>query len=268
MRLKGAVSWSLSLLLLGASIACSACSSNAEGKDDTGQTPSPSGQVETHVVKGRVVDSTGKPLAGAQVVADNQLLYDSNLVGMTGADGTYRLELGRAATTWNVSAQFQRQYNGQTYTFNLHPSDPSSFATNAGAIRDFAWRLTGPRPDGGTYGGQVLFRLTVDVDPEDPNTLLARENVELTLTPDGPLIDGSPGAPLTARGTDSGDGFGLQDVALGRYTVTARYAPQGRAARPMVLRLTGGDTYTSSLTTDFKTVTSTIHRINLSLQFP
>jgi hypothetical protein len=268
MRLKGAVSWSLSLLLLGASIACSACSSNTEGKEDAGQSPPPSGAVETNVVKGRVVDSTGKPLAGAQVVADNQLLYDANVEGVTGADGTYRLELGRAATTWNVSARFQRQYNGQTYTFDLHPSNPNSFATNEGAIRDFAWRLTGPRAEGGTYGGMVLFDLTVYVDAEDPNTPLARENVELTLTPEGPLVDGSTGAPLTARGTNSGDGFGLQDVAIGRYTVTARYAPQGKPARPMVLRLNNGDTYASSLTTDFKTVASTVNRIDLQLKFP
>ena len=266
MRLrKRSVSWSLSLLLmLGSSIACSACSSDGDGKEDGGGNQ----QVETNVLKGKVLDTTGKPLAGAQVVADNQVLQNSTVSGTSGSDGTYRLELGKAAVTWNASAQIQRQYNGKTYKFDLHPSNPASFATNEGAVRDFTWKLTGERPQGGTYGGKVLFNLTAYVDPEDPNTPLERENVELTQTPSGPLVDGSAGAPLTARGTNSGDGFGLQDVALGRYTVTARYAPAGKTARDLVVRLNGGDAYSSSLTADFQTIASTVQRIDLEMKFP
>lgn len=268
MRLKRTMGWSLSLLLLlGSSVACSACSSNGD-KDDDGKDPTPNGQVETNVVKGKVVDTAGKPLAGAEVVADNQLLHDSNVVGVTGADGTYRLELGKAAVTWNTTAQIQRQYNGKTYKFDLHPSNPASFATNEGAVRDFSWKLTGARPEGGVYGGKVLFNLTAYVDPDDANTPLEREHVELTLTPDGPLVDGSAGAPLTTRGTNSADGFGLQDVALGRYKVTARYAPPGKTARDMIVRLNGGGDYASSVTADFQTVVSTVHRIDLEMKFP
>jgi hypothetical protein len=262
MRLDNSLRWGFSLLLLGSAIACSACS------DDSGSGDPDDSNSQAFVVRGRAVDTAGRPLPGAQVVADNQVLYDSNVEGVTGSDGTYRLELGRAAVTWNVSAQFQRQYNGRSYTFDLHPSDPNPFAANTGAVRDFSWRLTGARPQGGVYGSKVLFNLTDFVDPANPQVPLDRDHVELTLTPAGPLVDGSAGTAVTARGTNSPDGFGLLDVALGRYTITARYAPPGQQARPLVVRLNGGDAYAPSLTTDFQTVMTAVYRINLELKFP
>lgn len=267
MRLKGAVSWSLSLLLLGSSIACSACSSNGGDKEDAGQN-NPPGEVETNVVKGKVVDTTGKPIAGAEVVADNEFLYNSNVVGTTGADGTYRLPLGDAASTWNATAQITRQYNGKTYTFDLHPANPASFATNTGAIRDFSWKLTGEKPGGGVYGNSVLYYLTSYEDPSSPDTPVDPLNVELTLTPDGPLVDGSAGAPLTAHGTNGGDGTGLQDVALGRYRITARYAPRGSAARDLVIRPRNKGDFASSVTMDFQPISTTVNSIDVEVQFP
>ncbi|WP_241758547.1 carboxypeptidase-like regulatory domain-containing protein [Pyxidicoccus parkwayensis] len=266
MRLKGAVGRGLSLLLLGSSLACAGCSSNGNDKDDSG-TSNP-GPVETNVVKGKVVDTAGKPLAGAEVVADNQVLYDSNVVGTTGADGTYRLDLGKAAVTWNASARFQRQYNGKTYTFNLHPSNPASFATNEGAVRDFSWKLTGEKPDGGNYGSPVLFNMVAYENPQDPDTALDSLNVELTLTPSGPLVDGSTGSPVTAHATRDGNGTGLHDIAVGRYTITARYAPSGKAAQPLVVRVNNTGSYASSVTADFAAVTEGVYRIDLDVDFP
>ncbi|WP_246357719.1 carboxypeptidase-like regulatory domain-containing protein [Pyxidicoccus fallax] len=268
MRLKGAVGRGLSLLLLGSSLACAGCSDNGgdgKGKDDSG-TNNPG--VETNVVKGKVVDTAGRPLAGAEVVADNQFLYDSNVVGTTGADGTYRLDLGKAGVTWSASATFKRQYNGKTYTFDLHPSNPALFATNEGAVRDFSWKLTGERPEGGKYGSDVLFNMIAYEDPQDPDAPLDHLNVELTLTPDGPLVDGSTGAPLTARATRDGNGTGLHDVPVGRYTITARYAPSGRPAQPLLVRVNNTGSYANSVTTDFQIVTESVYRIDLDLDFP
>lgn len=96
------------------------------------QRPWPLWREEKNVVKGKATDTAGKPLAGVEVVADNQVLYDSNVVGVTGTDGTYRLELGQAATTWNASARLKRDFNGRSYTFELHPSNATpSRATRA-----------------------------------------------------------------------------------------------------------------------------------------
>ncbi|WP_426750678.1 carboxypeptidase-like regulatory domain-containing protein [Myxococcus sp. Y35] len=265
MRLKSAVGRGLPLLLLGASLACSACSDN--GSSTPNPPPNP-GNTEAHVVKGRATDATGKPLAGVEVVADNQFLGDSNVVGVTGADGTYRLDLGRAAVTWNTSASLQREFNGRTYTFDLHPRNPSPFAGNEGAVRDFTWKLTGTRPGGGFYGSGVYFDLRDYVDPSDPDQAVTREHIELTLTPTGPLVDGSTGAPVTGRGTSTPDGFGLQDLPLGRYTVTGRYAPPGQAVRPLVVRVQDQGNYAESVTADFQPVMEDLYRMDLELKFP
>lgn len=266
MRTKSAMGWSLSLFLLASSLACSACSDGG-GSGGPNNNPPP-GQVEENTVKGRAVDTQGNPLAGADVVADNEFLYDSNVVGKTGADGTYRLPLGNAASTWNVSAQIQRQYNGRTYTMDLHPLNPASFETKGGAVRDFEWRLTGPRPQGGTYGSKVIVYMSDLVDPADGSTAIDDRNIELTLTPDGPRVDGSTGAPVTARVTSTTDGSGLEDVALGRYTITARYAPQGQAARTLQLRKRNSGSYAESATVEFDTLSTSLHMMELDVKFP
>jgi len=264
MRLKNALGRGLPLLLLGASLACSACSDG----DSNGPGPSPGGNSEQNVVKGKATDTTGKPLAGVEVVADNQLLHNSNVVGITGADGTYRLELGKAAVTWNTSAKLRRDFNGRSYTFDLHPSNPDSFASNEGAIRDFSWKLTGARPEGGHYGSGIYFNLTDYVDPADPDQALQREHVELTLTPAGALVDGSTGSPVTGRGTNTPDGFGFADLPIARYTVTGRYAPPGQAVRPLRVRLQDQGTYAESVTADFEPVMEGVYRVDLELKFP
>ncbi|MBL0693891.1 carboxypeptidase-like regulatory domain-containing protein [Comamonas sp. JC664] len=265
MRLTSAVGRGLPLMLLGAALACSACSDNGSNP------PGPSGSSEKNVVKGKATDTAGRPLAGVEVVADNQVLYNSDVVGVTGADGTYRLELGQAAATWNTSARLKRDFNGRSYTFELHPSNASPFAGNEGAVRDFDWRLTGARPGGGFYGSGVFFRLADYVDPADPDQALQDEHMELTLTPVGPLVDGSTGSPVTGRGTSTGDGFGMPDVAIARYTVTGRYAPPGQAVRPLLVRVQGEDTYADSVTADFKPLIEGgdgPYRIGLELKFP
>ncbi|NVJ07866.1 carboxypeptidase regulatory-like domain-containing protein [Myxococcus sp. AM001] len=265
MRLKNALGRGLPLMLLGASLACSACT------DGGSSGPGPSGNGEKNVVKGKATDTAGKPLAGVEVVADNQVLYDSNVVGVTGADGTYRLELGQAATTWNASARLKRDFNGRSYTFELHPSNATPFAGNEGAVRDFSWKLTGAKPAGGAYGSGVYFNLTDYVDPADPDQALQREHVELTLTPVGTLVDGSAGTPVTGRGTNTPDGFGFPDLPLGRYSVTGRYAPPGQAVRPLVVRVQGQDTYAESVTADFKPIIDGgdgPYRVDVELKFP
>ncbi|ATB46818.1 carboxypeptidase-like regulatory domain-containing protein [Corallococcus macrosporus] len=270
MRLKNALGRGLPLLLLGTSLACSACSNG--GASNPGPGPGPNnGNTEKNVLKGKATDTAGRPLAGVEVVADNQVLYNSDVVGVTGADGTYRLELGQAATTWNASARLQRDFNGRRYTFELHPSNSNTFAGNEGAVRDFNWRLAGAKPGGGVYGSGLFLNLTDYVDPADPDQALQREHVELTLTPAGPLVDGSTGTPTTARGTNTPDGFGLLDLPIGRYTVTGRYAPPGQAVRPLVVRVQGEDAYAEAVTADFKPAVEGgdgPYRIDVELKFP
>ncbi|WP_248928498.1 stalk domain-containing protein [Paenibacillus hamazuiensis] len=228
-------------------------------------------KAEPGIVKGRVTDAQGNPIEGAEVVADNQLLYNSNAVGVTDADGYYRIPLGMRATTYAVSAQITRKYNGKSYTFDLVPDNDKPFTGDAGAIRNFTLNASGgPAPEG-CYScrGRVIFNMMDLYHPKDDSLPPpSREDVELTLTPDGPLVDGSQGQAIKSRGTDSPDGFGIHDVPLGRYKITALYAPKGEKPVQMKIRKVREQQYSDSVTTDFTSVTSSIHRIDVELKLP
>ncbi|MBD0378931.1 stalk domain-containing protein [Paenibacillus sedimenti] len=240
------------------------------GANDGGMQNSSNEMIESGIVKGRVSDAQGNPIKGAEVVADNQLLYNSNAIAVTDADGYYRIPLGMRATTWLVSARITRPYNGESYTFNLISDNDKPFASDDGAIRNFTWNASGTKPEG-CYScqGKVLFYMMDLINPKGstlppPN----REDVEITLIPEGTIIDGSPGQVITGNGTNSPDGFGIQDVPLGRYTITARFMPEGEEPVQMMIRKVREDKYSDSLTTDFTSITSGINRIEIELKLP
>ncbi len=217
------------------------------------------GEIEPGVLKGRVVDEKGAPLAGVEVVADNQLLYNSNLITVTDADGFYRVETDHAAT-FHATATVTRSYNGQRFSLALAPDDDSPFAGPTGAVRNFTWKLTGERPDGlGVYGNSVIIYLDT-ADPQDPQAYLQDENVELTLTPEGPLADGSQGSVITRASSRTGDGSGVHDVPLGRYRITATYD-----GRPLRVRQRNVGEYAPEYVGDFQTVMTGVYRIDLDL---
>jgi hypothetical protein len=199
-----------------------------------------------YVAAGRVTDAAGRPIADAEVVANNQLLVARNVVGHTDSDGRYRLQLPEiAAVTWAMSASMRRTYDGNTYQLPLEVSDPSPFAGSRGAVRDFVWRVQGPRPDGGYYGRPVVAYH--DLNDYD----LVMEDVELTLTPAAPIIDGSAGKTIVQHLRATADGDAVVDVPLGRYTISAREAPAGRPARALQIRRRNTGSYAATLTTSF-----------------
>jgi hypothetical protein len=224
--------------------------------------------VEPWVVKGFVMDGQGNPLQGAQVVADNMLLYNSNLIAITDEEGSYRIQLPELAATWHMSADITRKQNSSTFKINLTPDNDDPFAGNTGAIRNFKWDSNAPRPEGCySCSGKVLFYTTDYFHPDDPTLPPPdREDVELTLIPDGPLLDGSAGKTITAHGENSPDGFGLQDVPFARYKITANYRPKDDQPRPMLIRINGKGKYADSVTADFQAVTSGIQRIELEVK--
>lgn len=224
---------------------------------------------EPYVVKGRVVNSEGKPVAGALVTADNQLLYNSNAQAKTNADGRYRIPLGMLAATYLATAEFTTEYEGKKYTIELVPDDDSPFAGNEGAIRNFTLKLGSSSGMGGS--GHVLFYMMDLIHPLDPIALPPdRDHVVLTLTPDGPQLDGSTGGkPIVGKGEVTPEGFGLSNVPIGRYKITATYAPPGETPQQMLVRKVsrGKDNeFTDSVTTDFDSITSKIYKIELELK--
>lgn len=176
------------------------------------------GSVQEGVVKGIVLDTKGQPMKDVEVVIDNTLVWNSNLVTKTDANGRYSVKLG--ISTWKATANHYVDFDGKRYRIPLHPDDASGFTQN-GAIRNFQWKLTGKQP--GTdldYGG--FFNVEKEVGNYN---LMDIHNIEFTLTPVGKLIDGSDGQVIKmkpgAPGTDNANK--LTDIPLGKYRITASY---------------------------------------------
>jgi hypothetical protein len=221
------------------------------------------GGVEPGVLKGVVLDSQGRPVAGAKVFADHTLYYDTNAIGVTDAGGRYRIDVRNPPGGWHATAQLERQYNGQRLGFDLDADDDAPFGGATGAVRNFTWKLSGRRHDGGDYGSKVIAYRDL-VGAAD----LEARFVELTLEPVGPLVDGSEGRTITARLENTPDGDAVPDVPVGRYRVTARYAPDGEAASALTVRPRNTGAYAASVTVDFKPLTSTILRVELDVNRP
>ncbi|MBB5139584.1 hypothetical protein HNP84_009348 [Thermocatellispora tengchongensis] len=216
------------------------------------------GEVEPGVLKGRVVDQAGQPIAGATIFADNQLLYNSNAIGTTDADGYYRVETP-GSFTFHASGQVKRQLDGQEYVLDLEPDSDEPFAGPTGAIRNFTWKLAGPKANGqGHHGGSVLFYF--GLDGANSNVFLEDEKVTLTLAPEGPLIDGSAGETLSVQAQRTPDGSGVQGVPIGRYRITASYE-----GSPLRIRLRNTGEYASEVVAGFSGVVTGVYQIELEV---
>ena len=233
-----------SLALVLSLCAVAACTQVQPGTPgNPGTNPGGSGNVgglEANVMKGVVTNSQGAPLGGVEVYADNTLLYDSNLLASTDASGSYRIDLSSLNTTWHAGASLQTTFEGQNYEIFLAPDDDSQFATATGAVRNFTWKVSGEKPSGGTYGSVVYVYGDYSVD-------FSLDDVELTLTPEGPLIDGSTGQTLVAENV----GGQIDDVPIGRYTVTGRYLEPSGAVRPLLIAPKGSNDFAASQSLTF-----------------
>jgi hypothetical protein len=210
-------------LLLGGLLGQAGCIQSV--KED----PLPDGgaRPEKGALVGRITDMQGNPLPNILVYAGQSPYASTGQMGTSNANGRYKVPLRTGS--WRAYAFLEREYNGRTYKIDLYPDTYDAFDGD-GAVRNFQWRLTGEKPSGpGTcYGGSVQLAFDPGGGHDDIH------NVDVTLTPVGPLIDGSAGQPLTRRSPDDPRGqyySYLTDVPIGRYQVTARYRPTGKALK-------------------------------------
>jgi hypothetical protein len=215
-------------------------------------------EAEAQVAKGHVTDASGKPLAGAVANADWQLSDDYSLDGTTDANGDYRIALDPPNGSWHMSVVYKTTWNGVDYGFDLAPIDDSNFIGADGGVRDFVWKLTGPTPQGdSSYGGTVDVYMNFSGEiPIDP------QYVKLTLTPDGPLVDGSTGGVVTATGDR------IDDVAVGRYAVTAAYAEPGKPSVDLLVRVRNQGEFAPTVTAQFEQISVTGQQLELEVRSP
>lgn len=195
---------------------------------------------EPNVIKGVVRDEQGDPVPNARIRIAG---YTGNPNGLSAADfirtvptngqGAYRLSV--PAGLYGISGEADLPFDGKTYkALYLHPADRNckQQMSNGGIVKDFVLRLTGlqecitnPDPkNAGNYSGASIALLH-----ESPKSLPGDAKLTLTLTPSGPLADGSTGKPLTFTRTAAalGNLAGplettsiLHDIPLGRYRLT------------------------------------------------
>jgi hypothetical protein len=134
-------------------------------------------------------------------------------------------------------------YNGVRMALPLHPADGeiSDFHSKTGGVENLALLTYGTANEAGAsdnpaYGGNY-YGASFNVgyynrEPGDENAprswMVLGSDVEITLTPDGPLADGSAGRPLVIRQKITPRGrFQVNNIPVGRYQIRARLIENG-----------------------------------------
>lgn len=229
----------------GALTACAAAMAVA-GCADASQAQT----AEPWVVKGRVVDEQGRPVAGAKLAIDNELLYNSYVMGRTGPDGRYRIQLPHIHVTWNAGGKAVRTVAGEKIDLDLTPENNDSFAGTQGAVRNFTLRASGERPDGGHYGASVVVY-------SEPGSVFDTFGVQLKFEP----LDGRPAFTGVVKRT--GDGNAVPDIAVDRYRISATYK-----GRPLRMRLRNEGDFGPYVEPPFHKIMTGLYDLSLEVQEP
>jgi hypothetical protein len=202
-------------------------------------------EAENGYATGKVTDTKGNPLAGVEVAVENTLVgYHSTANGVTDSKGLYKIKLSNVGT-FHASAYLNKEFNGKQYKLELHCENNDAFG-NEGAVRNFQWKLAGTKPVAldGFYGATIELY-------NEPGYYINEENIILTITPVGPLIDGSTGTTITRRPVVTSYSV-VNDIPLGKYTVTASY----NGAPLRLKKLDSSQPYNTAASLEFEQVIS------------
>jgi hypothetical protein len=225
--------------------------------------------LEPGVISGTATTTDGRPLPTfAGDIGGYSLTSGKNVnASIDGAAGAYTTRVGPGQ--FSMRAWTDVEYNGRKYRIDLHPADGKpalhKYDTTAGLLKNFIWRLDGYRPGQDERSGDVdaTYGGTLDLNPEGHGVqywwdikddkqhkpepkIDADATVEVTLTPDGPLIDGSTGKPIVLTIKPASIKAYMdrkrRGIPIGRYKATARAIAAKGSAR--ALRITA---YTSAV---------------------
>jgi hypothetical protein len=205
-------------------------------------------------VRGYVYDTKGRPLKGAVigVRATSAGGFYSGNSATTDARGYYEVE-----SPWGVGhfycAGYSVDYGDGRAALSLHPADgeAGNYASNVGAVKNWVLLPYGiadrdavqndPQACSNYYGGNVVLGWSVGRDGSllaSDSDLPAGGTLEVTFTPDGPLVDGSRGRTIIVRkpvGEGIGPGLYVNNIPAGAYKMSARLVGGG----PLKMRETG-----------------------------
>ena len=187
---------------------------------------------EPNVVKGTVRTVGGRPIAGAtiRIAGATGAARGTSITAKTDRNGNYRVRVPLGH--YGVDGFADIEYDGQIYReLWLHRVNGGCerVMSDKGIVRDFVLRLNGLKrcitnddpTNPGSYYGAYMMAMT-SAFPGDAV-------ITFTLTPSGPLADGSTGKPITFTRTGAaltrgggtlGETAYLYDIPLGRYRLS------------------------------------------------
>lgn len=191
-------------LLVASIVSCGGSSGATPGQ----QNPPPP---VAGLVTGTVKDQAGNPLKNVGIIANNTAYYNTNVIGYTDGQGTYRLDISRPAGTWNITAYQTLTYKGKTIDVPLEAEDERVVSGSEGGTRNFIYR-----PGTGPYGnlGLVFVGATTGSYPD-----LSKVSVHLKSI--GALADGTSNVEISSDLTQTGSGWLIKNVMYGTYEVEA-----------------------------------------------
>ena len=190
-------------------------------------------------VRGYVKDWTGKPLAGAELGVRSSYLagYYSGAQGKTDANGYYEFVVPKGSAHF-YNAGYQIEWGGGAAAVSLHPADGKldSFVTMDGAVENFVLLPYGVTSRENLqqsshlpstfYGGAIFFNwYSVAADDNNAPAFAVRAGatLEITLKPEGKMLDGSAGQTIIIRKTLGISGaFRVHNIPLGRYRISVK----------------------------------------------
>ncbi|WP_295823659.1 carboxypeptidase-like regulatory domain-containing protein [uncultured Deinococcus sp.] len=214
----------VSLLSLALMACGSASTTGTPPGGSTGGTPGGSmgGSARPNTVSGQVLDQAGRPIQGALIWVLPAVT--TGLITLhTDAQGRY-VSPALVNVPYRTYAGFQAEYRGQSFcqrlaATSLNEYDAFSPDPTGTIIRNFRWQISGAMPDGrdNYFGAEVRIFHRTWADGQE--IVAGDSSVELTLVPDGPLIDGSAGKTVV-KSARVGENM-LYDIPVGHYAVKA-----------------------------------------------
>jgi len=190
-------------------------------------------------VRGYVKDTNGQPLEGAYIGVRSTAIGGaySGSNAETDAEGYYEIQI-----PWGVAhfyaAGYTVDWGDGRAGMSLHSVDgkSKSFASNVGAVRNFVLLPYGvtsrddlsesPHLASTYYGGSIYIGFwTREASDEyaSPKNIVADSVIEITLTPEGEMMDGSAGKSFVVRKiAGSGGGFKINNIPVGSYQISAK----------------------------------------------
>ncbi|HEX8248628.1 MAG TPA: hypothetical protein VF599_10680 [Pyrinomonadaceae bacterium] len=190
-------------------------------------------------VRGYVKDLSGNPLKGATIGIRSSYFAGqySGAQGETDANGYYEFVVPKGSAHY-YNAGYQLEWGDGIAAIGLHPADGKleSFTTADGAVENFVLLPYGitsrenvsqnPYVSSSYYGGSIRIDYYTREKTDNnivAGSILEDSIIEITLTPEGKMLDGTAGKTFVIRQPIGFKGnFSIHNIPLGRYRITAQ----------------------------------------------